>query len=136
MLEERLPPEVVTYAQEYTPVVSALSIILIGYIVEEHYVSRPALGANGSALSLYYLNFLIPNSGPLQSTLHTFGGHEITAWMVVELYVAVGFLVGAYGLFTYSVDSSNSTKFYTFSGYLYNSVLVGSVILVSFWFLN
>lgn len=134
MISELIPPEFVVFAQESSPVVSALTIILIGYIVEKHYVSRPALAANGGALSLYYLNFLIPNSGFFRQVVIApdLLGRTVTPWLFVELYVVIGAFIGVYALISYQTKSRNSPEFYEVSKMLYNSVLVGLVISATF----
>jgi len=103
MLVDLLPRSVAVLLPE-------LSLILIGYVVEKHFVSRVTCFTNVMALNVHFL---------------TIGASGL--WL--GLYADFGLLLGAYGFLAYWERESLDTWFYNLSHVGYSSLVVGSIIL-------
>jgi len=103
MLIELLPESVAVLLPE-------LSLILIGYVVEKHFVSRVTCFTNVMALNVHFL---------------TIGASGL--WL--GLYADLGLILGAYGLLAYWKRESLDSWFYNLSHVGYSSIVVGSIIL-------
>lgn len=87
-----------------------LSLLLIGYVVEKHYVSRVTCFTNVLALNVHFLT--IGESG---------------FWL--GLYADLGLALGALGFLAYLERESLKTWYYELSHIGYSSLVVGSIIL-------
>ncbi|MFC3477653.1 hypothetical protein [Halobacterium litoreum] len=87
-----------------------LSLLLIGYVVEKHYVSRVTCFTNVLALNVHFLT--VGESG---------------LWL--GLYADLGLLLGAWGFLHYMEQESLSRDYYQVSHILYSSLVVGAIIL-------
>ena len=87
-----------------------LSLLLIGYVVEKHYVSRVTCSTNVLALNVHFLT--IGESG---------------LWL--GLYADFGLLLGAWGFLHYLEQESLSKDYYQVSHIGYSSLVVGAIIL-------
>ena len=96
------------------------ALILVGYLVESHYVSRTSTFAN--SIALYY--YFVRNAAPI----HRF----------LDIYVLFGLVLGLIGIVSYAWDKLNRYKLFVrkgLPGYYYTlckpyfSVLVGLLIL-------
>lgn len=103
MLIDLLPDSVAVLLPE-------LSLILIGYIVEKHFVSRVTCFTNVMALNVHFL---------------TIGASGL--WL--GLYADFGLLLGAYGFLAYWKREALGSWFYNLSHLGYSSLVVGSIIL-------
>ena len=88
----------------------AISMIIIGLLVEKHFISRPSLFANVIALNTYLI------------------ARGITEPLLC-LYANVGLILGVIAILAYWSDTSLSGFFYTVA-FMYNSVFVGGIILM------
>lgn len=90
--------------------IAIFGLLIIGFLVEKRYVSRPATFANVLALNAHtYLRPFPPN------------------WLV--WYANLGLIVGAIAILSYAAEESLSEDFYTLTLLLYSSIPVGGVIL-------
>ncbi len=103
MLIDLLPEPVAVLLPE-------LSLILLGYLVEKHFVSRVTCFTNVMALNVHFL---------------TIGASGF--WL--GLYADFGLLLGGYGLFAYWKREALDSWFYNISHVGYSSLVVGSIIL-------
>ncbi|MFC7026828.1 hypothetical protein ACFQJ5_03275 [Halomicroarcula sp. GCM10025324] len=87
-----------------------LSLLLIGYVVEKHYVSRVTCFTNVLALNVHFLT--IGESG---------------LWL--GLYADLGLALGAWGFLHYMKQESLSRDYYQISHIFYSSIVVGAIIL-------
>ncbi|NHN46396.1 hypothetical protein G9464_02110 [Halostella sp. JP-L12] len=87
-----------------------LSLLLIGYVVEKHYVSRVTCFTNVLALNVHFLT--IGESG---------------FWL--GLYADLGLLLGIWGFIHYFYQESLSKDYYQISHVGYSSLVVGAIIL-------
>lgn len=87
-----------------------LSLLLIGYVVEKHYVSRITCFTNVLALNVHFLT--IGESG---------------FWL--GLYADFGLLLGIWGFLHYLDHESLSKDYYQISHIGYSSLVVGAIIL-------
>ena len=83
----------------------AISMIIIGLLVEKHFISRPSLFANVIALNTYLI------------------ARGITEPFLC-LYANVGLILGGIAILAYWSDTSLSSFFYTVA-FMYNSAFVG-----------
>ena len=97
----------------------AFSLILVGYLVEEHYVSRPSIFANAMAVNLFFSQFL---AGQALSTGLT---------VALTLYMNIGLLIGVVSIISYWTKLSLWEEFYDIFGFVYGSFTVGALIVVS-----
>lgn len=104
MILEHLPPGVILALPE-------IALILIGLVIERHYVSRVTVFGNAMAL-----------------TAHAITVQDLSP--VLTAYVEVGILLGAYGLFKYVREESIGQPYYVVSYYLYSSLPVGLIIFL------
>jgi hypothetical protein len=86
-----------------------ISLILIGFIVEKNFVSRPALFSNAIALNMYLIN-------KTSLASHT------------TIYADISLLVGLIAILSRTFEFSLPSKFYTFC-WFYSSITVGAYIL-------
>ncbi len=85
-----------------------LSMIVVGFLVEKEFISRPTLFANTIALNVY-LALVGTNLWYL-------------AW-----YSNIGLILGVIAIISYAQKESLSSMFYGI-GYIYNSAIVGLII--------
>lgn len=108
MILEHLAPSVVQILPE-------ISLILIGFFVEKHYVSRVSTFANSLALVVLISSFENPGA-------------------LFTLYVECGLVIGVYGFVQYLRDESIDNLYYGISYYLYGSLTVGFLLFTTpFW---
>ena len=88
----------------------AIAMIIVGLLVEKHFISRPSLFANVIALNTYLI------------------ARGITEPLLC-LYANVGLILGVIAIVAYWSDTSLSGLFYTVA-FMYNSVFVGAIILM------
>lgn len=87
-------------------------LIITGFLVEKHYVSRPAMFANGIALNIHVYEFLMPPE-----------------WLL--LYADVGIVVSGIAIFSYATETKLPEGYYNIIWYTYSSIAVGVVILLT-----
>ncbi|MCT9096962.1 hypothetical protein [Haloarchaeobius sp. HME9146] len=85
-------------------------LIITGFLVEKHYVSRPAMFANGIALNVYVYEILFPPE-----------------WLL--LYADLGLIVSGVAILSYATEAKLPEGYYNFIWYTYSSIIVGGVIL-------
>ncbi|MDS0296536.1 hypothetical protein [Halogeometricum luteum] len=85
-------------------------LIITGFLVEKHYVSRPAMFANGIALNVYVYEIPIPPE-----------------WLL--LYADIGILVSGVAIVSYVMETNLPKGYYEIVWYTYSSLAVGGVIL-------
>jgi len=88
----------------------ALSLVIIGYLVEKQFVGRISTFANTLAINLYAILLVNP-----------------ATWFV--WYANIGFLMGIVGLVAYGGGTSLSQIYYKIS-WAYCSIVVGLLILL------
>ncbi|RLF85065.1 hypothetical protein DRN48_03985 [Thermococci archaeon] len=96
---------------EFLDKLGAFAMIIVGFLVEKHFISRPSLFANVIALNIYLIAQRI--SSPF-----------------LCLYANVGLVLGFIAILAYWSDTSLSGFFYTVA-FMYNSVFVGGIILLT-----
>ncbi|WP_262181532.1 hypothetical protein [Haloarcula laminariae] len=87
-----------------------LALIVLGYFVEKHYVSRPAVFANALAINVYIRDVANP--------------HQL-----LILYANLGVVMAGIGMYTYAAEESLSSRYYILAQ-LYGSPVVALVILL------
>jgi hypothetical protein len=102
---ETLPPSVAEN-------IATFDLLLIGFLVEKRYVSRPATFANTLALNA-----------------HTYQQPFAPEWLI--WYANIGLLVGGVAILSYATEESLSESFYEVTLRLYSSIPVGVVILIT-----
>ena len=100
---DALPPFIVDQ-------LSVFGLIIIGFLVEKQYVSRPAIFANSLAINVHVSQQSFPPD-----------------WLV--WYANIGLLIGGFAILAYTSDESLSGGFYTVAMLLYSSLPVAAVIL-------
>lgn len=90
--------------------IPALSLVLIGHVVEEHYVGRITCFSNVMALNVHYL---------------TIG----EAGLLLRIHANLGLFLGVYGLWAYVKRESLSKEYYEVVHLLYSSFVVGTILL-------
>ena len=90
--------------------IGPLSMLLIGFLVEKKFLSRPATFANVIALNTYLATRSIENF-----------------WLV--LYADIGLIVGVIAIISYGVKKSLPEIFYAIN-WVYCSAIVAIIILV------
>ena len=103
MLIDLLPKSIAVLLPE-------LSLLLIGYVVEKHYVSRVTCFTNVLALNVHFLT--IGKSG---------------LWL--GLYADFGLILGGWGFLHYMEQESLGKGYYQLSHLGYSSLVVGAIIL-------
>lgn len=88
----------------------AIAMIIVGLLVEKHFISRPSLFANVIALNTYLI------------------AKGVTEPFLC-LYANVGLILGIIAILAYWSETSLSGFFYTVA-FMYNSVFVGAIILM------
>lgn len=91
---------------------SVFGLIIIGFLVEKQYVSRPAIFANTLAINVHVSQQSFPPN-----------------WLV--WYANIGLLVGGFAITAYASDESLSGDFYTLAMVLYSSLPVAAVIYLT-----
>lgn len=104
MILEYLPPSLIRALPE-------LSLIIIGVLVEWHYVSRTTVFSNSMALAAHTAS--LSNPSPILTT-----------------YVEVGIVLGLYGFIQYIRKVSIGQPYYVTGFYLYSSIPVGLIIFL------
>ena len=87
-------------------------LIIVGFLVEKHYISRPAVFANVIAVNLHFMEN--PTS------------QDLFIW-----YSNIGIIFGAIAIYSYANKTTLSGSYYTVAMYLYSSITVAFVILIS-----
>lgn len=90
--------------------IPALSLVLIGHVVERHYVGRITCFSNVMALNVHYL---------------TIG----EAGLLLRIHANLGLFLGVYGLWAYVQRKSLSTGYYDIVHLFYSSLVVGTILL-------
>ncbi|MFA5868739.1 MAG: C39 family peptidase [Candidatus Bathyarchaeia archaeon] len=85
-------------------------LLLIGVLVETHYVSRISMFSNCIALIIYVTKYELGS-------------------LVIGVYVILGLVLGIVGLISYAVDESLPQEYYAITFILYNSLLVGVIMI-------
>lgn len=80
-------------------------LIVIGFLVEKHYVSRPAIFANSIAINL-----------------HAWKMGNPPGWLT--WYANRGVIIGVIAIFTYAAKEQPGSRYYTIA-YFYSSMVVG-----------
>jgi len=88
-----------------------LGLLIIGLIVEVHYVSRISNFTNSIALYLFYTRNRIHN--PL-----------------LQIYVIIGIFLGLIGIVSYMMDESLPSEYYAFCMVFYNSATIALIMLL------
>lgn len=88
-----------------------VGLIIVGILIERHYVSRVTAFTNSLAL-----------------VAHVGSRPDIGFWFGV--YVDIGLIVGVVGLLAYLSETSLRTEYYLGSLFLYSGLPVGAVILL------
>jgi len=91
---------------------SIITLLIVGFFVEEHYVGRITVLSNSVALNLYVARLTQPGA-------------------LVTLFADVGILLGALGFLTYLTGDNMSALYYLVTYFLYSSATVGLVILLA-----
>lgn len=104
MLTENLPPGLVLALPQ-------LGLILIGILIERHYVSRVTAFTNSLAL-----------------VAHVAGSSNTGFWF--GIYADIGLIMGIIGILAYLSEKSLRTEYYLGSLFLYSGLSVGAVILL------
>jgi len=89
-----------------------LALIVVGYAVEKHFISRPALFSNTIALNTYM-------------ALSTKNFHIALEW-----YANIGLVLGIIAILFYISNTSLPLVFYKVS-IIYMSIIVGIVIFIT-----
>lgn len=103
MILNHLPPLVVEN-------LSVFGLIVVGYLVEKQFVSRPAIFANAIAINVHVNEMKLPPD-----------------WLVWYANVAV--IAGAIAICCYAAEKSLPSEFYDVAKYTYASVPVAGVIV-------
>jgi len=103
MIVESLP-------EFYIANMGVFGLIITGFLVEKHYVSRSAMFANGIALNVHVYQFPMPPD-----------------WLLT--YANLGLIVSLIGILSYATDVSLPEGYYSIIWYTYSSMAVGGVIL-------
>lgn len=96
---------------------SAIGLLIVGYIVERHYVSRVTCFTNALALNVYVLGLSNPSR-------------------LLTLYTDLGVIFGVIGLAAYADRATLGDWYYLPAFFLYASLPVGAVILLPTPFLS
>lgn len=96
----------------------AISLVVVGLMVEKNYTSRPSLFANTMALNLFFSQL------PLEGTINPMLSTALT------VYLNIGVGVGVLSILSYFFKKKLPTAFYTIFGILYGSVTAGGLILL------
>jgi len=91
---------------------SIITLLIVGFFVEEHYVGRITVLSNSVALNLYVARLTQPGA-------------------LVTLFADVGILLGALGFLTYLTGDNMPALYYLVTYFLYSSATVGLVILLA-----
>jgi hypothetical protein len=105
MWAEALPPFIVEN-------IATFGLLVVGFLVEKQYVSRPATFANALAL----------NS-------HTYQQPASPDWLI--WYANIGLAIGAIAILSYEAEESLPDSFYQFTMLLYSSIPVALAIFVT-----
>lgn len=87
-------------------------LIITGFLVEKHYVSRPAMFANGIALNVHVHGFFAPPD-------------------LLLYYADIGIIVAAVAIVSYAFEIKLPEEFYGTLGWAYSSIAVGAIILIT-----
>ena len=96
--------------QEMGYVLPQIALLLIGFFVEKHYVSRVTVFTNSTAIAVHVISQ--PNPGPL-----------------IGLYADLGLFLGLWGFAHYVAESSNGGVFRILSFFIYSSTNAAILIL-------
>ncbi|MFC7115851.1 hypothetical protein ACFQH2_14070 [Natronoarchaeum sp. GCM10025703] len=105
MLIESLPEFLIVH-------LGVFGLIITGFLVEKHYVSRPAMFANGIALNVHVYEFPMPPE-----------------WLI--LYADVGIAVSVIAILSYAMEVRLPEGYYNVIWYTYSSIAVGGVVLLT-----
>lgn len=103
MLVESLP-------EFYIVNMGVFGLIITGFLVEKHYVGRPAMFANGIALNVHVYHLPMPPE-----------------WLLT--YADIGLIVSVIGILSYATEITLPEGYYSIIWYTYSSIVVGAVIL-------
>jgi hypothetical protein len=97
--------------QLFGPKISVLALLLVGFAVEKHYVSRVTVFTNTIALNVHLLSL------------------EQRPWLLVS-YANLGIVFGIYGFVAYAINWRTSILYNLPAYLLYSSLPVALVILI------
>lgn len=89
----------------------AIGLLVVGYVVERHYVSRVTCFTNALALNVYVLGVADPS------------------WLLT-LYTDIGLIFGIVGMVAYADRATLGDWYYLPAFFLYASLPVGAVVLL------
>ena len=87
-----------------------IGLLVVGFFVEKHYVSRLSIFSNSIALNLYANQLLQPG-------------------VLLTLYANIGIVFGGVGLLAYLLDEELGEYYYLLTYFFYSSLAVGLVLL-------
>ncbi|WP_049893921.1 hypothetical protein [Salinarchaeum sp. Harcht-Bsk1] len=105
MLLDHLPPLLVQN-------LSVFGLIVVGFLVEKRYVSRPSIFANAIAINVHVNQKTLPPE-----------------WLV--WYANIAFIAGMIAICFYAVDESLPSEFYGLALLTYSSLPVAGVVIIS-----
>ncbi len=102
----------------YIQYLAPVSLILVGYLAERHYVDRIPIFTNSIALNiLFYYS---------QSNLLYFGSLFMS---VFEWYANIGIIMGLIAVISYASNGKQSKTYYTIA-WAYSSIVVGLLMVI------
>jgi len=104
MLTNNLPPELALALPQ-------IGLIIVGILIERHYVSRVTAFTNSLAI-----------------VAHVASRPDVGFWFGV--YADIGLIMGVIGLLAYLTETSLRAEYYLASLFLYSGIPVGAVILL------
>jgi hypothetical protein len=93
-------------------ILAEVSLLIVGFVAEKHYVSRITLFTNSIAL-----------------TIHILSQESIGFW--IGMYTDLALFIGSVGLFAYVSNRSLSWVFYDISYFLFSSINIALIISFS-----
>jgi predicted double-glycine peptidase len=121
VIEQDVPPELSNLVWRWIEGnLDIVALLIVGLVVEVHYVSRISNFTNSIALYLFFARTeVLPE--PIGS--------------LIIIYVVVGLLTGLIGLLSYIAKESLPKEYYVINMIFYNSLVVGAVMLIVKFFL-
>lgn len=91
--------------------IAIISLLIVGFFVEKHYISRLSVFSNAIALNLYADQ--LPQPGT-----------------ILSIYVDIGVTLGGIGLLAYLLNEELGGYYYDTTYFAYSSLAVGLVMLL------
>lgn len=104
MLIEHFPPIIAEN-------LDVIALLILGFLVEKRFVSRPAIWANVAAINV-----------------HLYGYHSVDQWLA--WYADFGLVVAVLAVFTYASGDSLPNWFYTLA-WAYSSIPVAVLVYLT-----